>query len=167
MINDPSVMAIIQARRNFNARDPSGITTVKNDPGQTDPAEPGGNQTPVQPPPQVSPADRAIARQNMMNNYMQRMGLQGYRYGAGNVRTGNIPRGGSDGAGYQSLVPGALPVTGTPPVSGGTLTPQTLASGNGPPSPPPAGFGPVAAPPPTYPVGTAPPPGGGRQFGAI
>jgi hypothetical protein len=129
MINDPSVLAIIQARRQYNARDPNSIITApKGNAGQTDPPEPGGgNLAPVQPPP-ASPADRAAARQTMMNNYMQRMGLQGYRYGAGNVRTGNIPRGGSNGAGYQALVPGALPVNGAPPVSGSTLTPVTLPS---------------------------------------
>ena len=61
MINDPSVMAILQARRQYNARNPNSIITANKGGGQTDPPESDPPQ--VQPPAVPSPADRAAARQ--------------------------------------------------------------------------------------------------------
>lgn len=122
-------MAILQARRQYNARNPNGITRI--DPVKPPPIDPHEPVPVVQPPVRPAPVDRAMARQNAMNNYMQRMGMQGYRYGAGNVRTGNTSVGGATAPGYTALTPGAPPVAATTPQSGSPLRPVPMSRAAG------------------------------------
>lgn len=168
MINDPALMALIQARRQYNARDPGSIITRGPDPvGPPIPVDP-----PPVAPPQPSAADRAVNRGALMQNYMRTMGLTPMRYGQGDVRTGNMSLG-SDNAGVKpagsQVFPAAPPPVSTAPVG----------TGDGPVKPPYVPRGPNAPPP-----GYVPPPadvggkdpaevdpyakrGNTRRFGAI
>lgn len=118
MALDPSVMAILQGRRQFATRGPVAAGA------QTDPQEPPEYGLPTPAPvavPAPPPEAKSLARANRMRGYMQANGMTPITYGANNERRGNLPVGsglpGSDG----------LPTGGKPMQSAGPPKPNTPA----------------------------------------
>jgi len=110
MINDPGLMALLQARRNYSTRAPAAPNIG------TDPMEPPDPV--VTPPPAAVPAPppeaKSLARAQRMRAYMQANGMQPMTYGANNRRTGNLPIGSGLPGGMQSELAGTGDV-GRPP----------------------------------------------------
>lgn len=130
----PEMMAILQARRPYQTRGPSGNMDDGKDP------EPIVRGPPIRPPvdgkppepvatPATDPGIRAANRAQRMRAYMEANGMSAMRYGANNVRRGNVSVG-SDGPGY--VQPGASPAPSTTMTAGGSLTSgNTVTSGGG------------------------------------